>query len=90
MTDNDVLERANLPSHCLSRDECAGLHGDVVGMDDGPNTKVAPFWRAEPSRPTGIPQVRYKDVSRRDLKALHINFHTLQPLLLTAQTGDRL
>ena len=59
-------------------------------MDDGPNTKVAPFWRAELSRPTGIPQVRYKDVSRRDLKALHINFHTLQPLLLTAQIGDRL
>ena len=41
-------------------------------MDDGPNTKVAPFWRAELSRPTGIPQVRYKDVPRRDLKAYDV------------------
>ena len=59
-------------------------------MDDGPNTTVAPLWRSELSRPTGSPQVRYKDVSRGDLKALQINPHTLQPLLLTAHIGDRL
>lgn len=61
VTNNDVLERANLPSHCYSRDECAGLHGDVVGMVEGLNTKVAPLWRAELSRPTGSAQVRYTD-----------------------------
>ena len=70
VTNNSVLERAEIPSsmHWL---------GHVVLMDNGRIPKDHLYRElAQGKTPTGRPQLRYKDVCMRDLKAMDIDLTT--------------
>ena len=72
---NTVLERAGCTSmFTLLKQRRMRWLGHVVRMDDGriPNDLLCGELM-QGKRPTGRPQLRFKDVGKRDLKALNIN-----------------
>ncbi|XP_050707118.1 uncharacterized protein LOC126992423 [Eriocheir sinensis] len=75
ITNNTVLERAGMTSmFTLLKQRRMRWLGHVVRMDDGRIPKDLLYGElTEGTRPTGRPKLRYKDVCKRDLKALHIN-----------------
>ncbi|XP_062849141.1 uncharacterized protein LOC134311436 [Trichomycterus rosablanca] len=77
-----VLERAGTPSmFTLLKQRRLRWLGHVVRMDEGRIPRDLLYGElAEGKRPTGRPQLRYKDVCKRDLKALDINLNTWEAL----------
>ena len=75
VTNNDVLSRCGLPSmFTLLRQRRMRWLGHVHRMEDGRIPKDIFYGElASGSRPLGRPQLRFKDVAKRDLKALNIN-----------------
>ena len=78
VTNNSVLERAGIPSmFTLLKQRRMRWLGHVVRMVDGRIPKDLLYGElTEGKRPTGRPQLRYKDVCKRDLKAMGINLNT--------------
>ena len=78
VTNTEVLQRAGIPSlfTLLSRKRLKWI-GHVRRMDDGRIPKDMLYGELrEGSRPTGRPQLRFKDVCKRDMKAAEIDFNT--------------
>ena len=75
VTNNSVLERPGIPSmYTLLKQRRMRWLGHVVRMDDGRIPKDLLYGElAQGKRPTGRPQLRYKDVCKRDLKAMDID-----------------
>ena len=73
-----VLERAGIPSmNTLLKQRRMRWLGHVVSMDDGRIPKDLLYGElAQGKRPTSRPQLRYKDVCKRDLKAMDIDLNT--------------
>ena len=71
----EVLSRANLPSmFTLLRQRRLLWLGHIYRMEDGRIPKDILYGElASGRRPKGRPQLRYKDVCKRDIKALDIN-----------------
>ena len=78
VTNNSVLERAGILSmFTLLTQRWMRWLGHVVRMVDGRIPKDLLYGElTEGKRPTGRPQLRYKDVCKRDLKAMGINLNT--------------
>ena len=74
----EVLERAALPSmYTILKQRRMRWLGHVVRMDDGRIPKDLLYGElAQGSRATGRPHLRFKDVCKRDLKALNIDLNT--------------
>ena len=72
---NTVLERAGCTSmFTLLKQRRMRWLGHVVRMDDGRIPKDLLYGElVQGKRPTGRPQLRFKDVCKRDLKALNID-----------------
>ena len=72
---NTVLERAGCTSmFTLLKQRRRRWLGHVVRMDDGRNPKDLLYGElVHGKRPTGRPQLRFKDLCKRDLKALNID-----------------
>lgn len=72
-----VLERANYTSmYTLLKQRRMRWLGHVVRMDDGRIPKDLLYGElVQGKRPTGRPQLRYKDTCKRDLKALCIDLN---------------
>ena len=65
--------------------------GHVVRMDDGWIPKDLLYGElVQGKRPTGRPQLRFKDLCKRDLKALNMTRTTGKQQPLNGQPGDRL
>ena len=85
VSNTEVLSRANLPSmFTLLRHRRLRWLGHVYRMEDGRIPKNILYGElASGRRLKGRPQLRYKDVCKRDMKALDINTdfpgRTLQP-----------
>ena len=77
-----VLERDEIPSmYTLLKQRRLRWLGHVVRMDDGRIPKDLLYGElAQAKRPTGRPQLRYKDVCKRDLKALGIDINGRESL----------
>jgi len=82
VTNNDVLERAKILSMTtLLRQRRLRWLGHVRRMDDGRIPKDILYAElASGKRTTGRPQLRFKDVCKRDLKALDIDTNTWEEL----------
>lgn len=78
VTNAEVLSRAGLPTlYTLLRQRRLRWLGHVHRMDDGRIPKDILYGElASGRRSTGRPQLRYKDVVKRDMKALDINTAT--------------
>ena len=64
-------------THCLSRDACAGWGMWCAWTGDGRIPKDLLYCElAQGKRPTGRPQLPYKDVCKRGLKAMNIDLTT--------------
>ena len=74
ITNNEVLQRANMPSMItLLRQRRLRWLGHVSRMEDGRIPKDLLYAElAEGKRATGRPQLRFKDVCKRDLKAIDV------------------
>ena len=74
ITNNEVLQRANMPSMVtLLRQPRLRWLGHVTRMKDGRIPKDLLYAElAEGKRASGRPHVRFKDVCKRDLKAIGI------------------
>ena len=72
---NAVLEKAGIPSfHIFLKQRRMRWLGHVTRMKDGRIPKDLLYGElATEKRPTGRPQLRFKDVCKRDLQALGIN-----------------
>ena len=57
--------------------------GDVVHMEDGriPKDLLLYCKLAQDKRPTARPQLRYKDVCKRDLNAMHVHLTTWEAVV---------
>ncbi len=77
-----VLERSGMPSmYCLLKQRRMRWLGHVSRMQDGRIPKDLLYGElADGDRPRGRPQLRYKDVCKRDMKALSINIDTWETL----------
>ena len=75
MTNKVVLEKAGIPSlYTLLKQRHMRWLGHVTRMKDGLIPKDLLYGElASGKRPTGQPQLRFKDVCKRDLQALGIN-----------------
>ena len=75
MANNAVLEKAGIRSlHTSLKQRCMQWLGHVTRMEDGHIPKDLLYGElATGKRPTGRPQLRFKDVCKRDLQALGIN-----------------
>ena len=82
VTNNNVLERAIILSmYTLLKQRRMRWLGHVIRMDDGRIPKDFLYGElAQGKRPTGRPQLRYKDVFKRDLKAMDIDLTTREPV----------
>jgi exonuclease III len=82
VTNNEILSHSGLPSMTtLLRQRRLRWLGHVRRMDDGRIPKDVLYGELETGkRPTGRPLLRYTDVVKRDLKALHINCDTWEKL----------
>ncbi|XP_063596220.1 uncharacterized protein LOC134773073 [Penaeus indicus] len=78
ITNNSVRERAGITSmYTLLKQRRMRWLGHVVCMNDGRIPKDLIYGElAQGKRPTGRPQQRYKDVCKRDLKAMDIDLTT--------------
>ena len=78
ISNNAVLERAGVPSlHTLLKQRRMRWLGHLVRMEDGRIPKDLLYGElAQGTRSTGRPQLRFKDVCKRDLKALNIDLTT--------------
>ena len=77
---NTVLQRPEIPSMYTLLKHLRWL-GHVVRMDDGQIPKDLLYGQlAQGKRPTGSTQLRYKDVCKRDLKALGIEINVWDTL----------
>ena len=81
---NTVLERAGLSSmFAMLKQRRLRWLGHVVRMDDGRIPKDLLYGElVQGKRATGSPYLRYKDVCKRDLKALSIDLSTWENLTL--------
>ena len=75
VTNKSVLERAGIPNkYTLLKQRRMRWLRHVVRMDDGRIPKTLLHGElAQGKRPTGRLQLRYKDVCKRDLKAMDID-----------------
>ena len=75
MTNKVVLEKAGIPSlYTLLKQRHMRWLGHVTWMKDGRIPKDLLYGElATGKRPTGRPQLRFKDVCKQDLQALGIN-----------------
>ena len=74
MTNKVVLEKAGIPSYTLLKERHMRWLGHVTRMKDGRIPKDLLYGElATGKRPTGRPQLRFKNVCKRDLQALGIN-----------------
>ena len=75
-----VLDRAKVPSmYSLLKQRHLRWLGHVVRMEDDRIPKDLLHGElSQETRPTGRPKLRYKDVCKRDLKALDIDVNTLE------------
>ena len=75
VTNKVVLEKAGIPSlYTLLKQRRMRWLGHVTRMEDGRIPKDLLYGElATRKRPTGWPQLRFKDVCKRDLQALDIN-----------------
>ena len=78
----EVIERANLPSmYSLLKQRRLGWLGHVCRMEEGRIPKNILYGElAEGKRPVGIPQLRFKDICKRDLKSLNIDRNSWETL----------
>eukprot|EP00745_Piridium_sociabile_P043277 TRINITY_DN8831_c0_g1_i1.p1 TRINITY_DN8831_c0_g1~~TRINITY_DN8831_c0_g1_i1.p1 ORF type:complete len:1016 (+),score=240.62 TRINITY_DN8831_c0_g1_i1:1061-4108(+) len=86
VSNSTVLERAGTPSmFTLLKQRRMRWLGHVVRMADGRIPRDLLYGElAQGKRPTGRPHLRFKDVCKRDLKALGINLNTWE-----AEATDR-
>ena len=89
VTNDSVLKGAGIPSmYTLLKQSCMRWLWHVVCMDDGRIPKDLLFGElAQSKRPTpatGISQLPYKDVFKRDLKAMDVDLTTWEGV-----TSDR-
>ena len=84
VTNNTVLERAGCTSmYTLLKLRRMRWLGHVVRMDDGRIPKDLLYGElVEGKRPIGRPQLRFKDVCKRDLKALNFNLNNWETIAL--------
>ena len=82
VTNNEVLERAKIPSMVtLLRQRRLRWLGHVCRMDEGRIPKDILYAElASGKRETGRPHLRFKDVCKRDMKALDIDISTWEEL----------
>ena len=74
VTNKVVLEKAGIPSLYFLKQRRMPLLGHVTRMKDGRIPKDLLYGElATGKRPTGPPQLRFKNVCKRDLQALGIN-----------------
>ena len=75
ITNNDVLELANIPSmYTILRQRRLRWLGHVCRMKDGRIPKDLLYGElAAGKRAQGRPQLRFKDVCKRDLKAVEVD-----------------
>ena len=75
MTNTEVLDRAGLPTmYTLFRQWRIRWIGHVRRMEDGRIPKDILYGQlAVGKRPRGRPQLRYKDVCKRDMRGLEID-----------------
>src|SRR6201996_3765554 len=75
VSNNTVLERAGLCSmYTLLKQRRLRWLGHVIRMDDGRIPKDLLYGElSQGTRPTGRPYLRYKDICKRDLRALDID-----------------
>ena len=78
VTNTSVLERAEILSmYSLLKQRRMHWLGHVVRMEDGRIPKDLLYGELTlGSRPTGRPKLRFKDVCKRDLKALNVDVNT--------------
>ena len=78
MANNAVLKRADIPTmFTLNRQRCMGWLGHVCRMEDGRFPKDLLYGElVTGKRPTGRPQLRYKDICKAERKALGIDTNT--------------
>ena len=82
VTNSEVLSRAGLPSmYTLLRQRRLRWLGHVHRMEDGRIPRDILYGElAAGKRSTGRPQLRFKDVCKRDMKALDINIQSWEDL----------
>ena len=82
VTNTEVLSRAGLPSmHTLLRQRRLRWLGHVRRMEDGRIPKDILYGElATGKRKTGRPQLRFKDVCKRDMKALDMDIDSWEDL----------
>ena len=75
VTNTEVLKRSKVPSmYCLLKQRRMRWLGHVTRMDDGRIPKDLLYGElVRGYRPQGRPQLRYKDVCKRDLKAMQMD-----------------
>lgn len=83
-----VLERAALPSiYAILKQRRLRWLGHVIRMEDGRIPKDLLYGElAEGSRAAGRPHLRYKDVCKRDLKAVNIDLSTWEETAMKRDT----
>ncbi|XP_066482784.1 DBIRD complex subunit ZNF326 isoform X2 [Tiliqua scincoides] len=76
---NTILERAGIPSvYALLKQKRLHWLGHVVRMDDGRIPKDLLYGElVQGECPTGRPQLQYKDICKRDLKALGMDLNRM-------------
>ena len=82
MTKTDVLSHTGLPTmYTLLRQHWLCWLGHVCHIEDGQIPKDIPYRElTSGQRSTGCLQLRYKDVCKRDMKALNININSWEDL----------
>jgi len=82
VTNNTILQRAGIPSmYCLLKQRRMRWLGHLVRMEDGRIPKDLLYGELTyGKRPTGRPKLRYKDICKRDLKALNIDINSWEAL----------
>ena len=75
VTNKVVLEKAGIPSlYTVLKQRCMRSLGHVTRMEDGCIPKDLLYGKlATGKRPTGQPQLHFKDICKRDLQVLDIN-----------------
>ena len=82
VTNIAVLERAQLPSmFAILKQRRMRWIGHVTRMDDGRIPKDLLYGELKKgTRPRGRPKLRFKDICKRDMKALHTNIDTWETM----------
>ena len=82
VSNTEVLERANLPSmYSLLKQRRLRWLGQVCKMEEGRIPKDILYGElGEGKRPAGRPQLRFKDICKRDLKSMNIDTNSWETL----------